>query len=311
MSTLRFGLIGVDSPHSVQFTQLLGDGSAFGATITHAWQAPTSADFPPSRDRNDDLAAQVSSLGVALCDSPAAVARHCDALLLVASDARTHPELFARVAPLGRPVYVDTRFALTVAQARLMLDQAREAGVLALAGSPKRFTPEFLAARGDGRVERADLVAPLPTQPGHPDFGWYGFHAADLLVSALGPDIERVDASGAGPVVLTWADGRVATVRGEAVWSPHTTGTLAGDGGAAREFDIESGLPMLHGLLKALVVACRSGEPTVPPAEILAGVAIVEAVHESRQLGAPVAIDRGAVRAAPCAPDNQPARASS
>ncbi|RXZ48686.1 gfo/Idh/MocA family oxidoreductase [Agromyces fucosus] len=291
---LRFGLIGVDSAHSVQFTRLFGDGRSGmvpGGSIVAAWQGPTVADFPPSRDRNDQLADEVAGLGVPWLDSPEAVAEASDALLVVASDSRTHPGYLRRLSPLGKPIYIDTRFAPTRQEAIEMLEQASADGCLVLAGSPKRFTPEFrraLAAAGD--AERIDLDGPLPEQPHHPFLAWYGVHLVDLAVAALGPDCATVDATG-DRVVATWADGRVAVLGGDAEWHPVTRGVIDSPTGS-QAFAIEASEGMLVGLLTSIAASCRSGLPTVPPAEIVATVAIVEAAARSRADGVPVDLQR-------------------
>ena len=287
---LHFGLVGVDSSHAPAVTRLLGGGvtgAVPGATITAAWKGEAARDFPPGRDRIDPLAREVAELGVPFCGTPEEVAERCDALLVVASDARTHPGLFTRLAVLGKPVYVDTRFALTTREARDMLMAASAHGCLPLAGSPKRFTEEFRTALAGGPVDRIDLTGPLPTQPGHPVLDWYGVHLVDLAVAALGPGCVGVDAPEGGPATLSWADGRVATRGGEEEWSPLTTGRLEGPDGE-RHFTIEAGPPMLTGLLASIVDACRSGVPNMPRAEMLEIVAVVEAARRSRASGTPV-----------------------
>ncbi|WP_371775063.1 hypothetical protein [Streptomyces sp. NBC_01438] len=289
---LRLGLVGVDSPHAPSFTGLFGDGvtgAVPGATVTAAWKGVAAADFPLGRDRVDALAREVTDLGVPLCSTPEEVAGRCDALLVVASDARTHHGYFTRLAPFGKPVYVDTRFALALRDARAMLATARHHACLPLAGSPKRFTPEFRQALGSGDVDRIDLTGPLPTQPGHPFLAWYGVHLVDLAVAALGPGCAAVDATDARRTKLTWADGRIATLGGDAEWSPLTTGRLNGPGGG-RTFAIEAGPAMLTGLLTSIVESCRTGVPNVPEAEVLDIVAVVEAAHRSRITGAPVTL---------------------
>ncbi|MDR2997882.1 MAG: gfo/Idh/MocA family oxidoreductase [Microbacterium sp.] len=289
---LRFGLIGVDSSHAPSFTRLLGDGvhgAVPGARIAAAWQGPTVSDFPPSRDRNDQFASDLARLGVPFLDDPEGVADICDALLIVSSDQRTHPELLRQVAPAGRPVYIDTRFAATTSEAVDMLALAREYGTLMLAGSPKRFASEFRTALGrlDGPAMRIELDGALPTMPHHPLLAWYGVHLVDLAVAALGPGCTTVDATG-DTTVLGWADGRSATLSGSSVWHAHTRGTINGHARAAA-FDIEARPAMLHGLLESIVNACRTGVPNVPSAEVLTTVSIVEAAYRSRQSGCAVA----------------------
>lgn len=277
---VRFALIGVDSPHAPSFIRLFGDGSNAaavpGGTIVAAWKGESAADFPPSRDRIDDFARQVVELGVPLVDTLAEAAGAADALLIVTSDARKHAALFLELAPFGKPIYVDTRFATRRADAEAMLAAAREHGALALAGSPKRFTPEFGAAlERKGAVSRIELFGSLPTQPGHPGLQWYGVHLVDLAVAALGAGfvlLSRDDET----FVLHWRDGRTATLGGPAAWQELTTGVVTTAGGE-RSFSITANEDMLVGLLAAIVAAVRSGTPTVPYAEILDIVAAVEA----------------------------------
>ncbi|WP_420179121.1 Gfo/Idh/MocA family protein [Paenarthrobacter sp. TA1.8] len=295
VAPLRFGLIGVDSPHAASFTRLFGNGSdgvVPGGMVTHAWKGESASDFPLSCDRIDHFADEVRGLGVTMCDSPEAVAEVCDALLIVSSDARTHPRYFERVARYGKPIYVDTRFAPTLSEARTMLAQAQASGALVLAGSPKRFTPEFQAALTGGRYYSVSLDGPLPTQPGHPGLAWYGVHLVDLAVAALGagPAAVTVDAGGPGSgsgstsVTVAWGDGRKAHLGGAADWHPFTTGRID----AGSEFSIEAREEMLVGLLEGLVTSCRTGRPNVPLPEILSIVAIVEAANKSLASGTPV-----------------------
>ena len=311
---IRFGLVGVDSPHAPSFTQLLGngiDGVVPGGTVTHAWKGDAAPDFPLSIDRTDDFARQVAALGVVLCDSPEAVAEACDALLIVASDARTHPEYFHRVVSYGKPIYVDTRFAPSLGDAKAMLAAAEKSGALVLAGSPKRFTLESRRALAEGSFARASLAGALPTQPGHPGFAWYGVHLVDLAVAALGPGAltegARVDAAaaadsgpngigGVGPsgdsppsdaclsATIRWADGREAHLSGATVWSPLTKGTFEGATGT-QTLSIEAGPPMLAGLLEGIINSIRTGTPNMPAAEILDIVALIEALNQSLESG--------------------------
>ncbi|MGN7861722.1 Gfo/Idh/MocA family protein [Microbacterium sp. 22303] len=268
---IRFGLIGVDSPHAPSFTRLFGDGRTGiveGGTITAAWQDQTDRAFPPSL-RGPRHAMELAGTGVELLGSPEEVVDAVDAVLIVAADARRHPSLFDRVVTAGKPVYVDTRFATTRVDAERMLRRAERTGALVLAGSPKRFTPEFRRARGLlDRVERVRITGPLPVQPGLPGLHWYGVHLIDLAVAALGSGFDEISAHD-DRFRLRWADGRVADIGGPVEWGPETLGDLRDENDAEAAFRIVSEEPMLTGLLRALVAAVRTGVPTVPVEEIL------------------------------------------
>lgn len=268
-AVIRFGLIGVDSSHALQFTRLLGDGRTgrvSGGMVTSAWRGPASADFPPSRDRNEPNAQALADSGVNLLESPEAVADASDALLLVSSDARTRLEQFSRVASFGKPVYVDTRFAADPDDARRMLRRADEAGCLVLSGSPKRFTPEFRVVSAT-YIDSIELRGPLVVQPGHPGLAWYGVHLVDLAVAIFGSGCALIEPHGNG-VRLIWPDGRSATLAGPEEWDPWTRGRAQTPGGSM-EFAIESSEGMLAGLLESVVQSCRDGRTNIDPSEIL------------------------------------------
>jgi len=295
--SLRLGLVGVDSSHAPAFTRLLNGHphappAVKGARIALAWRGEPSTDFPPSYERIDDFARAVAALGVPFCATPEEVAERCDASLIVAADARTHPGYFARLAPFGKPVYVDTRFALSPAEARRMLERARTSGALPLAGSPKRFAADFRAALRGGAVTGIDVVGPLPMQPTHPGLHWYGVHLVDLVVAALGPGCATVTSyPGLHEIfLLCWGDGRVATIRGTPGWSPHTRGVVSRSDGSA-SFDIVAGQQMYTGLLSSILRACVTGKPNVAAEEIEETVAIVTAANLSRDCGRPVGLE--------------------
>jgi hypothetical protein len=273
---LRFGLIGVDSSHALQFTRLLADGRGRvqGATVISAWKGPTSADFPPSRDRNDSNADALAGLGVELLGSAQEVAEASDALLLVSSDVRTRREQFERIAPFGKPVYVDTRFAANVQDARKMLQTADAHDCLVLSGSPKRFTPQVQGMLSSD-VSSIDLSGPIVVQPGHPGLAWYGVHLVDLAVAALGPGCDRVEPGSEG-LRLLWDDGRSATISGPTEWNPWTRGRARTSDGDI-EFEIEANEGMLVGLLESVISSYHQGTVNIAPGEILEIAAIVQA----------------------------------
>ncbi|PSL06010.1 putative dehydrogenase [Haloactinopolyspora alba] len=295
---VRFGLVGLDSPHAPAFTRLLnGDGEAPGVVpggrVVSAWPGTASEDFPLSRDRLEGFTESVRSLEVPVEPALDDVADRSDALLILAVDARTHPDYFLRCARFGKPVYVDTRFALSVAEARAMLDEAQRYGAIPLAGSPKRFSDAFLHAVDGDRADGIDVSGPLPMQPTHPGLFWYGVHMVDVVVAAMGTGCAEVRTFAAGPdelYVATWADGRTATIRGRKAWLPHTRGVVH-RGTESTTFSIQANDLMFTGLLRAIIEACRSGTPTVAPEEIEHTVAVTAAANRSRALCEPVPLD--------------------
>jgi hypothetical protein len=286
---IRFGLIGLDSPHAPAFTRLLnGDCErppvVAGGRIVAAWPGEISPDFALSQDRLGEFTEAVRALEVPIEPNLEDVARRCDAVLILAVDARRHPDYFLRCVPFGKPVYVDTRFALSVADAQAMLAAAERHGALPLAGSPKRFSDEFRRAIDGVRADGIDVSGPMPMQPTQPGLFWYGIHMVDLVVAAMGTACAevRVLASGLDElVVATWNDGRTATIRCHHRWRPETRGVVHAAMSSV-DFTIHATELMYTGLLRTVVDACRSGVPVIEPAEIEHVVAVTEAVNRSR-----------------------------
>lgn len=296
---IGFGLIGLDSPHAPAFTRLCnGDGETPavvpGGRVVSAWPGEIAHDFPLSRDRLGQFTEDVRSLGVPVEDTLEQVAERSDALLVLAVDARRHADYFLRCTPFGKPVYVDTRFALSVTEARVMLGEAGKRGALPLAGSPKRFSDDFLEVVQGGRAGGIDVSGPMPMQPTQPGMFWYGIHLVDLVVAAMGTGCVAVRAFGGEPdelIVATWDDGRTATIRGRPQWTPRTRGVVH-RGAESTSFTIQATELMLTGLLTAVVESCRSGTPMVEPAEIEHVIAITAAANQSRRERGPVSVER-------------------
>ena len=99
-----------DHPHHVS-----------GAKIVYA--CPTGSEqFSLSRDRLEGFTDQVrDNFGVKILDSIEAVAERVDAILQISVDGRMHLEEFKRLAPFGKPVFIDKPLATSVADAKAIL----------------------------------------------------------------------------------------------------------------------------------------------------------------------------------------------
>ena len=286
--TIRFGIVGMDSPHAVSFAELIDGGAPElgDVALAGAWANAPSADMPHSIERIDGFRAELAARGTPIFDSLEELATQCDALLLVAVDSRSHAQLFLDLLPFGLPIYVDTRFAAAVRDADYMLERARAAGVMALGGSPKRFAPAFVAAaRGD--VERIELSGPMPSAAPFTAIEWYGVHMVDLAIAALGPGCSSVESMAEESFRLEWTDGRAATITGSRTWGPRTTGVVH-TGYERRPFEIFAGEELYVPLLQSIRSACRNGVPNVPPQELRDSVAVVEAVVVALREGSAV-----------------------
>jgi len=148
---LSIGMIGLDTSHAPAFTRLLHDTDhpfhVPGGRVTCAWPGG-SPDFALSASRVERFTRELAAeFGVRMLESPEQVAERCDAVMLVAADGRAHLELFRRIAPYGKPVFIDKPLAVASRDAEEMLRLAERHGVPVMSCSALRFADGLTSPR--------------------------------------------------------------------------------------------------------------------------------------------------------------------
>ncbi|WP_054973416.1 Gfo/Idh/MocA family protein [Paenibacillus sp. A3] len=299
-SILRIGMIGLDTSHAVDFTELLNDPNhqhhVPGARVTVAFPGG-SPDFELSAGRVEGFTETLRSKhGVEIVDTPEAVAERCDAILLESVDGRVHLEQFRRIAPYGKPVFIDKPLAVSSRDAEEIARVAEQHGVEVMSCSAVRFAQtltEAVASEEGGAIIGADCYGPMDLQPTQPGLFWYGVHTADMLYAAMGTGCIRVQAHTNDDddlIVGTWADGRIGTIRGNrrgnrrfGVWVHRQKKTLYADVYASDK-------PYYALLLESIVRWFAGGRPAIDLRETLEVVRFMEAANESRVTGQPVSL---------------------
>ena len=115
MNHLKIAMIGLDTSHVVAFAKLLHHTDdpwhVPGACIVAAFPGG-SDDFALSRDRVGGYTARMrDEFEVEIADSPEAAAAKADAVLLESVDGRVHRAQFEKIAPFGKPVFIDKPIA--------------------------------------------------------------------------------------------------------------------------------------------------------------------------------------------------------
>lgn len=298
LKPLRIGLIGLDTSHVPTFTKLLNDDSQQyhvpGGKVVAAFPGG-SPDFARSWDRVEGYTAELrDNFGVEMLDSPAAVAESCDAILLTSVDGRVHLEQFRQIAPSGKPVFIDKPFATSSADARAMLDLARQHGVRLLSASSLRYAQALVDALETGEaLIGADCSGPMNIEPTQGGLFWYGIHSVEMLYAALGAgctEVWAVSTEDHELVTGTWKDGRIGTVRGN----------RAGNGGfgallhsAAQTRYVNATAhprPIYAGLLENIMTLFQTGESPVAADETFEVIRFIEAANESRSTGKKVTL---------------------
>lgn len=289
---MRVGMIGTDNSRIVHFAKYMNDESdpfhIPGAKLVAAWPGEPSADFPMSIGRIEGYTATLRDrYGVAIMESLEAVADRCDAWMLEAVDGRVREDMFARMLPYRKPIFVDKPFALSAAAAASMIRRAEAAGTRFMSCSALRYAEALTRAMDGEAIAGADFYGPLWLEPTQGEYFWYGIHAAEMLFRALGPDCDGVRALRADDhdvVVGVWNDGRIGTIRGNRTGNETFGGSIHRAAGTTAMQVAEADKPFLASLTKAVLAFFR-GEDGIDPRLTLAIVRFLEAANESLREG--------------------------
>lgn len=298
---LRVGLIGLDTSHVPAFTELLNDP-------THPHHLPAARvvagfpggvdDFEVSRDRVASFTETVrDKFGVDILDSPQAVAEAVDLLLITSVDGRAHRRFAEQTVAFGKPTFIDKPFttALADAEAILRLYEAHDTPVMSC--SALRYADPLQAALKDqtaGPLLGIDVFGPMGLQPLQPGLFWYGVHAIDMVVAAMGTGCTQVQAythDDVDLITMTWPDGRAASYRGSRRGHRAFGATLHREAGFQQVDLSRLDRPYYASLLAAILKTLPHGISDITPDLMLESVKIMEAANQARaQAGQPVTI---------------------
>jgi predicted dehydrogenase len=293
--TVRVGMIGLDTSHSVEFTRLLNaaesDPELAGFRVVAAYPYG-SRTIESSARRIPEYTAAVKEMGVEIVPSLDALLRRVDVVLLETNDGRPHLEQARAVFRARKPVFIDKPIAASLEDAVAILDAAKRAGVPVFSASSLRYAKGAQAVRSGaiGAVLGADAFSPATLEPTHPDLFWYGVHGVELLYTAMGTgceEVTRFHEDSTDVVVGRWADGRIGTFRGTRAGTHEYGGTAFGARGNAQLGPYDGYRPLLVEIVKFF----RTGVAPVPPEETLEIYAFMAAADESKlRGGAPVKV---------------------
>ena len=164
----RIGMVGLDTSHVTAFAQILMDkDNEFyipGCKVVAGWPGG-SDDFEMSYSRVDSFTSVLKNdYGVEILDTPEAVAEASDIVFLTSCDGRIHKDLFSKIAPYGKPVFIDKPLAVTTDDAQAIIDLAKEYNVPMTCSSSLRFSDDFAAALKDdanGKIVSMEIWGPI------------------------------------------------------------------------------------------------------------------------------------------------------
>lgn len=151
--------------------------------------------------------------GIPYCDAVKDMADRVDYVMVLApSNPEVHLDLAKEALPLRKPTYIDKTFAPDLATAEQIFALADDLGVPVITSSALRFTDEVNAYVS--RVGRENVLH-MQAWGGGSSFGEYAIHPLELVISAMGPEVEGVMRLGdeeKSQLDLAFSGGRTASV---------------------------------------------------------------------------------------------------
>ncbi len=301
--TLRIGLIGLDSSHSVDFTKVLNDSShpyyVPGGQVTAAYKGG-SPDMALSIGRVEGYTRQlIDSYRIRLVDDLAALADQVDAMMITSMDGRIHLEQFAAIAASGKPVFVNKPFAVSTEDAKAMLELAERYSVPIMSSSSLRYMEGLQAARSSAEqraIFGADVFGPMKLEPQMPGLFWYGVHLVEMLYAVMGPgcvQVSTVTNDGSDMIIGEWADGRVGMLRGNRMGNNQYGCIIHRADGSQYIVDSHERKPAHVIMIERMMEMFRTGSVPIPASELLEVVRFMEAANESRDSGEKINLMNG------------------
>ena len=287
---IKLGILDFDTSHCVEFTRRLNhigkDEEQFveGAKIVIG--CPGESKLSP--ERIEGFTKQMKDYGVQLVDKPADMIGKVDGMLVEAVDGTVHYERAKPFLEAGIPCFVDKPYACSVDDAKKIADLAAKKKLPLFSSSSLRYAPEVVEYVGDakhGKIAGCITYGPasLSNVPErNAGLFHYGIHAVEMLYTLMGPGCKRVTCThekGVDVATGTWADGRVATVRGTRAPSSGFGFTAFAEKSVKAA---EVGTKFIYReLLKKVVEMFKTGKSPLDIAETIEIVAFIEAANKS------------------------------
>jgi predicted dehydrogenase len=294
----RIGLVGLDTSHVIAFTKLLNvveeKDHIPGARVIAGWPGG-SQDIDVSKNRVEGFTKDLKEkYGVEIMSTPEDVAKACDLVFITAVDGRAHRQLFERVAPFKKPVFIDKPFTTSLADAKAIFDLADKNKMPVMSCSSLRYADGLTAMLEKGSdVIGCDAFGPMDIISQLPGYFWYGVHVVEIMQRIMGSGCKQVTVTKSDDFDLLaalWSDDRVATMRGIR-HSHHKFGVTLH---RKDDFDFvnlqQNKRAWYANMLDAILRTLPQGKSDVKPEDTLEVIRIIEAANQSRESGKTVAL---------------------
>lgn len=299
MKKLKLGMVGLDTSHVTAFTEILHNENhpyhMPGAEVVIAYPGG-SPDMELSISRVDDFTKRMrEEFDVKIVDSIEEVADQADAIFLETVDGRMHFEQFKRIAPYGKPVFIDKPLTVSTKEAEEIFELAETHDAPVMSSSALRYAEGFTRLRNQFPLKEVygmDCYGPLSLEEHHGLF-WYGIHTANMLFSVLDAGCQKVTVHYNDDhelIIGEWEDGRIGTIRGNRISDNAFGGTIYTTENRATFDTTTDEEPFYASLMKEVMAFFQTRRSPIDKDEMIEIIRFLEAAEESRQTGQTISL---------------------
>ena len=287
-TTVRVGIIGLDTSHSPAFAKLLNSGEevAYSDYRVVAAYPHGSRAIQECIDRIPVYQKEFEEMGIEITSSVEELVDKSDVVLLETCDGRSHLEQAIPIIRAKKPMFIDKPIAASLADTIVIFELAAKNNVPVFSSSSLRYTSSVKEVVDGkiGNVVGADTFSPALIEKTHPDLFWYGVHGVEPLFAVMGTgckSVSRTFTDGTDICVGVWNDGRIGVFRGIRKGQMDYGGYVYGDKGI-RVLASWEGYQVL---LDEIIQFFKTGKAPVQPEETIEIFAFMEAAEVSKKNG--------------------------
>ena len=286
---IKITVIGLDTSHSVEFPRLMQSPDCPKKMSVPGMKTISCLRFETpyqNKEGLDKRQKQLEEWGVKVTEDFEEAIQRCDAVMLEINDGSRHLEYFEKVAPLGKPVFLDKPLAMTLADGRAIIDLMRKHNTRVWSGSSIPFCPPLAKTmQNAGNIVRAHVFGPMGDAPSGDSLVWYGVHTFEHLQRVMGRGAKKVQAIQTDSSVnasVIFSDGREGTVEltrkawayGGIIWA------MLNEQMQAVPYVLDGSLSYRN-ILRMIKAFFQGGRPPVDMETTFEGLAMMCAARES------------------------------
>ncbi len=289
MNEIKVAAIGLDTSHTAEFTKRFQDSACpkedrvEGVRVISCMRFETPFQNKEGLDKRQK---QLEEWGVLVTESFDEAVKGADALMLEINDAALHLEYFKKAALLGKPIYLDKPLADNAENGREILKIAAEKKLKVFSTSSLRYDSGLISA--SAKIPEplfAHMYGPLGKAASGSSIVWYGVHAFEMLVRAMGKGAGKVSAvkTDSGAVITVQYSGKRRGVveLNEGAW------VYGGDlrlNDKAEPFVVDSG-KLYTNLCNKIAGFLKTGVSPVPLEDTMEVMALLDAAERASVSG--------------------------